>query len=292
MIVEDGAATRLHEHELAVNGITLHVATWGARTTPDRAVLLVHGLTASSRSWAAFGPVLAARGWYAIAPDLRGRGRSAKPPHGYGLPFHADDLLALCDALDLPTAHLVGHSLGALVGLFLGALHPARLGRLVLVDAGGRLPADTAQAIGASVARLGTPYPSLDAYLDTMRALPLWSWNPFWEGYFRYDAEERADGTVVSRVPRAAIAEENACNGAIRTEALADSVTAPTLIVRATDGLLGDGRGLILPAAEAARLTRAIAGSRLIEIPGTNHYTIFLAERFAEAVTSFLGAPR
>lgn len=62
MIVEDGAATRLHEHELAVNGITLHVATWGARTTPDRAVLLVHGLTTSSRSWAAFGPTLAAHG--------------------------------------------------------------------------------------------------------------------------------------------------------------------------------------------------------------------------------------
>lgn len=291
MIVEDGAATRLREHELAVNGITLHLATWGVRTTPDRAVLLVHGLTASSRYWAEFSPALAARGWYAIAPDLRGRGRSAKPAHGYGLPFHADDLLALCDALDLPAAHLVGHSLGALIGLFLAALHPERLRRLVLVDAGGKLPADTAQAIAGSLARLGTPYPSLDAYLGAMRRSPLWSWNPFWEAYFRYDAEERAGGGVVSRVPKGAIAEENACNAAIRTEVLPDSVRAPTLIVRATTGLLGADRGLILPAEEAERLTRVIAGSRLVEIPGTNHYTVVLDGRFTQAVTSFLAAP-
>lgn len=36
------------EHDLEVNGITLHYATWGESTGPERAVLLIHGLTASS----------------------------------------------------------------------------------------------------------------------------------------------------------------------------------------------------------------------------------------------------
>src|SRR6185312_11155918 len=47
------------------------------------------------------GPRLTERGWYVIAPDLRGRGWSGKPPHGYGIPYHVNDLLALTDALGL-----------------------------------------------------------------------------------------------------------------------------------------------------------------------------------------------
>src|SRR5205085_8245321 len=112
----DAATPR--EQTFDLGRVSLHVATWGTRAAPAGAVLLVHGLTASSREFVDLGPALAAAGWYVVAPDLRGRGRSSKPPHGYGLPFHADDLLALCDQLALQRVHLVGHSLGALIGLY------------------------------------------------------------------------------------------------------------------------------------------------------------------------------
>src|SRR5258708_3997884 len=134
-------------HDIVINGITLHVATWGAFTTPERAVVLVHGITASHLNWSEFGPHLAARGWDVIAPDLRGRGLSAKPPHGYGVPYHANDLLSLCDHFGLARMNLVGHSLGAMIGLFLGAIHPECIAKLVLIDAGGKLPPDTMQAL-------------------------------------------------------------------------------------------------------------------------------------------------
>src|SRR5437868_1197837 len=193
--------TTYAEHTLDLQGMALHYGTWGHFTHPQRAVLLVHGLTANHRWWAALGPALAARGWYAVAPDLRGRGLSAKPPHGYGIAFHADDLLALCDALGLPTVHVVGHSLGAQITIFLAAIHPQRVGRIVLVDAGGELPADAISAIAPALARLGTVYPSLDAFLQTMQQAPVYQWNRFWERHYRYDAEAHADGTVTSRVP-------------------------------------------------------------------------------------------
>jgi pimeloyl-ACP methyl ester carboxylesterase len=193
-------------HDVALAGVTLHVATWG-EPSPDRAVLLVHGITANNRSWAEFGPRLADAGWYAVAPDLRGRGRSAKPPHGYGLPFHAADMLSLADALGIATFHYVGHSLGALIGFYLAALYPGRLQRLTLVDAGGQLPADTVQAIAPALARLGKTYPSLDAYLATLRSPIFEPWEPFWDRYFRYDATVHPDGTAGSCVPPAAIAE-------------------------------------------------------------------------------------
>ena len=277
-------------HDLRVNGISLHYCTWGKFTRPERAVLLVHGLTASSQFWTSCGPRLAEQGWYAIAPDLRGRGLSEKPPHGYGLPFHVNDLLSLCDELSLPRVHLVGHSLGAFIGYFFAAIHPARLGKLVLVDAGGKIPEDALQALASSLQRLGQVYPSLDAYLATLRQAAVHPWTPFWEAYYRYDAFIHADGTVTSRVPKAAIDEENAVNFMIRTETLPAAVHAPTLIVRAALGTLGPERGFILPAEEAERIHSVIPGSRRLDIPDTNHYTITLSEVFLHEMLTFLQA--
>ena len=207
-------------HDQLVYGIRLRYQTWGELSHPDRAVLLVHGLTASSQEWALLGPALAERGWYAVAPDLRGRGLSDKPAHGYGMPYHVNDLLSLCDALGVPSVHLVGHSLGAQVGYFFAAVHPRRVGKLVLVDAGGRVPPDTLQIIGASLQRLGQVYPSLDAYLSERQQVPIHKWNGFWDAYYRYDAEVRADGTVSSRVSKSAIEEEIAVNTAINADVL------------------------------------------------------------------------
>ncbi len=273
--------------DASLPGITLHYATWGA-PNPARATLLIHGLTASHMEWARLSPALAADGCYVIAPDLRGRGRSSKPAQGYGVAFHAADLAALCDTLQLDAVDIVGHSLGAVIGMYMAAVYPQRVRRLVMVDAGGNIPEDTAQAIAASVSRLGTVYPSLDAYLGLMRQLPMFEWDDMWEAYFRYDAEVRPDGTVTSSVPRAAIEEESLALGLTRSETLPNLVRAPTLLIRATVGLLGPDRGLILPRAEAERLQGIIPNCQLVEIEGTNHYTVVTVQPFVESVRAFL----
>src|SRR5262249_7216183 len=149
--------------------------------------------------------------------------------------------------------------------MYMAAAYPQRVRRLVLVDTGGNIPQDTAQAIAASVSRLGTFYPSLDAYLERMRQLPMFEWDELWEDYFRYDAEVRADGTVTSSVPKAVVEEETLANSLLRLEALPNLVRAPTLLIRATVGLLGPDRGLLLPRAEAERLQGIIPNCRLIE---------------------------
>lgn len=98
-------------------------------------------------------------------------------------------------------------------------------------------------------------------------------------------------------MPSAAIAEEQLAAWFTRTDALPAAVRLPTLILRATVGLLGGERGQILPRAEADRLLAAIPGSRLVEIPGANHYTIVVAEMVGQEVATFLeeeagGAPQ
>ncbi|WIG61600.1 MAG: hypothetical protein OJF49_004348 [Ktedonobacterales bacterium] len=278
------------ENTLGIGGMTLHYVTWGERN-PERVVLLVHGLTASCREFALFGPALAEQGWYAVAPDLRGRGLSAKPPHGYAIPFHAHDLLTLCDALGAQQAHIVGHSLGAMIGVYTAALYPQRVRKLVMIDAGGKIPEDTQQAIAASVNRLGVVFPSLDAYLGLMSQLPVFQWNTLWEEYFRYDAEVHPDGTVTSRVPKHVIEEESFSLGALRTELLPAFVKQPTLIVRAALGTLAPDRGFVLAADEAERLRHEMADCQVVEIPDTNHYTIVLSDALEREIVSFLGEP-
>jgi pimeloyl-ACP methyl ester carboxylesterase len=284
------SAASTQELDQQLPGVALHYQTWGA-PNPDRAVVLIHGLTANHMTWALLGPHLADAGHYVIAPDLRGRGLSGKPPQGYGVAIHAADLLALLDALNIREADIVGHSLGAVIAMYLAAVHPARVRKLVMIDAGGKIPEDTAQAIGASVARLGASYPSLDAFLGLMRQLPMITeWTPLWEDYFRYDAETQPDGTVASRVPRSAIEEESLALALTRSEALPDLIHKPTLLIRATVGLLGPDRGFILPRDEAERVRDVIAGCQLVEIADTNHYTVVTLPAFADAVSAFLTA--
>ncbi len=168
------------EDTLGIGSLTLHYAAWRQAAGTGRAVLLIHGLTASGEEFALLGTALAEQGWWVITPDLRGRGLSGNPPHGSGVALHAHDLLTLCDHLGIASPAVVGHSLGAMIGMYLAAVYPPRMRRLVMIDAGGHIPDYMAQAIAASANRLGTVFPSLEAYQRLMRLLPMIQWNAVW----------------------------------------------------------------------------------------------------------------
>lgn len=158
----------------------------------------------------------------------------------------------------------------------------------MLVNAGGRVPADALQAIGSPLQRLGRVYPSLDAYMQEQQQSPIHAWNAFWEAYYRYDAQVQAAGTVPSRIPKAAIEEEVMVNVIITPDVLLARIQAPTLITRASLGTLAPDRGIILTADEVERVRGIIPDSRVVEIPGTNQYTIILSEVFTREVPAFL----
>lgn len=281
----------LTPHSLEVNGIQLHYVTWGQYSQPERTVLLVHGLTNNHRVWSEFGPSLAERGWYIIAPDLRGRGWSGKPQHGFGIPYHVNDLLALCDALGLQRVHYIGHSLGALIGYFFASVHPHRLNRIVMVDAGGRASPDILDILRPVLERLGRVYPSLDDYLQSLQAesASVHSWNDYWEGYYRFDADEQRDGSVTLRTSKAAIEEELSINATINFDVVLPFIKAPTLIMRAGQGTR-QPNWYVLTEEEAERVQGLIKGSKMVMIPDGNHYTIILSEVFKRNVLDFLSA--
>jgi len=100
------------------------------------AVVLIHGITSSGRTWERVVPALA-KHHTVIAPDLLGHGESAKPRGDYSLGAYASGVRDLLVALDVPRATVVGHSLGGGIAMQLSYQFPERVERLVLVDSGG-----------------------------------------------------------------------------------------------------------------------------------------------------------
>ncbi len=114
-------------------GIQLHVRQ--VVDPPAPPILLLHGLGVGGAVWQAFARRLLPT-FAAIAPDLRGHGASDAPASGYEPADYAMDLAELLAAL-LPAAvpvPVVGHSLGALVGLALADLRPELVSWLVMMD--------------------------------------------------------------------------------------------------------------------------------------------------------------
>jgi len=99
-------------------------------------VLLIHGITSSSRTWRQVMEPLAEH-HTVIAPDLLGHGRSAKPRGDYSLGAYASGIRDLMAVLGLTTATVVGHSLGGGIAMQFAYQFPERVDRLVLVDSGG-----------------------------------------------------------------------------------------------------------------------------------------------------------
>jgi pimeloyl-ACP methyl ester carboxylesterase len=99
-------------------------------------LVLVHGITSTSATWANVLPYLAER-FTVIAPDLLGHGESAKPRGDYSLGAYASGIRDLLLALGHERATFVGHSLGGGVAMQLAYQFPERCERLALVGSGG-----------------------------------------------------------------------------------------------------------------------------------------------------------
>jgi pimeloyl-ACP methyl ester carboxylesterase len=275
-----------------VGGVRLAVKTWPAPPSPRGTVVAVHGLTANHTCWYPLAGTLG-EAWRLVAYDLRGRGNSDKPERGYSVPQHAQDLARLLDRLDVERAVVMGHSLGAAIAVWFAVHHPGRVDRLVLVDGGLDVRPEVLDSLAPAIARLGVEYPSLEAFLAMLRGLPMFTgrWNDHLTRYFTYDVEPGPTGGVRSKVPRRAIEEEIAAAVRLRLWALHHRVAAPTLLLRAPDGLLTPD-DCLMTAEEAESMRHAIPGCRLVTVPGSNHYTILLADQptVRAALTEFLRA--
>jgi len=255
------------------DSIKIQLAVWEGK---GKQILCIHGITANCRFWDCLASALAPH-HRVIAMDLRGRGLSDKPPTGYSIEHHCKDVLSLIDDLGLKRPVLMGHSLGAFISLVFSAKYPQRVDRLILVDGGGKLTktqmAKVFAGIKPSLDRLGKTFPSFEYYISQMKQAPyLQPWNSYMETYFHYEVE-KVKGGLRSRVHPKHIEEEAKNLGKVDSRQFYKKVTSPTLILRATKGMLADD-DLLLPEDVAGRMVRQIPKAKRVDLEGTNHYSI------------------
>src|SRR5262249_50665600 len=117
------------------NGGELCVDTLGAERDP--AVLLIMGSNASMDWWEdEFCERLAAGGRFVVRYDHRDTGESVSYPPGapgYSGPDLVADAAGILDALDLPSAHVVGQSMGGALAQVLALDDPHRVSTLCLI---------------------------------------------------------------------------------------------------------------------------------------------------------------
>jgi pimeloyl-ACP methyl ester carboxylesterase len=99
-------------------------------------LVLVMGIGYDSSLWTLHQvPELSTR-FRVVLLDNRDAGRSSRADHVYTIADMADDVAGLLDALDIQSTHLLGLSMGSMIGMEFALRHADRLDRLVLAGPG------------------------------------------------------------------------------------------------------------------------------------------------------------
>jgi pimeloyl-ACP methyl ester carboxylesterase len=257
------------------------------RTTGDpgaEPLLLIMGLGQQLNGWpSAFCEALAARGHYVVRFDNRDIGRSSRSPYPapsnlqlavrrfpatqYTLADMAEDTNGLIAGLGFDSVHVVGASMGGMIGQTLAARHPERVRTLTSMISNTGASRVGRPAL-STWRRMAMPPPKdKEAFVD--RAVDMWrhigaDGYPFDEVQVRAIAREsweRGGGAEM----RLGAARQIAAimKSGDRTEEL-HRITAPTLVIH------GD-RDLMVHPSGGRATANAIPGARLHTIHGMGH---------------------
>ncbi|MGW8333530.1 alpha/beta fold hydrolase [Streptomyces sp. NPDC055897] len=248
-------------------------------------VVLAHGFGCDQNMWRSTVPALV-EDYRVVLFDYVGAGRSDVSAfserrysslHGY-----AQDVVDVCEALDLRDAVFVGHSVSSMVGVLAADMVPERIGSLVMVAPSPRYIDEDGYRGGFSAEDIDELLASLEAnYLGWSGAMaPVIMGNPD-----RPELGDELKNSFCATDPEMA-------RVFARTTFLSDSrdelksVKVPTLILECT-------QDAIAPREVGAFVHRAIPGSQLVTLDATGHCPHMSApEATNDAILNFLAGRR
>ncbi len=187
--------------------------------------------------------------------DLRGHRGSPVPPGPYTVDELGRDVLALLDTLELDRVLYCGLSLGAMIGMWLGAHAPDRIRRLALLCTAAYLPpaegwlTRAAQVRAAGTASIAEP------------SLARWFTAPFLVGHRDEVARYRS---MLAGIPDEGYAGCCEAIAAMDLRPVLSRIGAPTLVVA---GLADPAT----PPAYAEEIAAGVPDARLDVVPGAAH---------------------
>ena len=207
-----------------------------------------------------------------IRYDRRGHGKSGVPPGPYSIERFGRDVLAILDDLNIDRVHWCGLSMGGMVGQWLGANAPERIGRLILANTACYYPDPANWLARIKAVQEG----GIAAVADTVIAG--WLTADFREREPRIAAHLKA---MLTATP---VAGYLGCCEALSTlyqRALLPKIKSPTLVIA--------GRhALSTPIAAGEFIRSQIPGASLTILDAAHISNIEQAHAFTDAVVGFL----
>lgn len=259
--------------QVASQGALIDYETTGS----GEPVLCIAGFGCDRTIWSLAAPKLSPP-LRVITFDNRGTGRTTGSEEVKSIAQMAEDAAAVLDALELPSAHVAGHSMGGMIALELALSHADRVRSLTLINTGartdarnkliietwGELPRLVSPEMGA---RLSLPWVYTESFLSRPGVLDeimkLIAANPF-----------QPSATALFGQSRAISAFD-------ATEKLGQ-VACPTLVVAGREDIL-----MRLPSSE--QLAQGIRGAEMRIIDGVGHgLPIEAPAALASVLTAFV----
>lgn len=253
----------------------LHAATGGHPPTGGPTAVLVHGAGGNRTQWGTQARHLAARGFDVLAIDLPGHGNSPDPActdiGSYGAAVLAD-----LDERGIDRVALAGHSMGAMIALWMAATAPDRVSHLGLIGAGLALAVNPALLDGTR----DEPLVAAAAIVDWGHSSASHIGASETPGLWMDGIDLAVFRAEIAAHPGSLHADFAATADFDGTE-LAQSVAAPTLVISGQ-------RDLMTPPKLGKAAAAAIEGATYIELAGAGH--MLMTERpleLSKALHSF-----
>ncbi len=255
--------------------LTLRGLSWQAPNSPTHATPIIglHGWLDNAATFTRIAPELSR-----LAPvhciDLPGHGHSdhRAPGQAYPLVDYVADVAELIDAHFEGPVHIVGHSLGGILGAIYAASFPERVERLVMIDSLGPLtlaPEKSAGQLRKGITKLlrGSGQSMTYGSLQDAAKIRAGGLSPLSseaanllvprnlrevDGGYQWRTDARLRYPSLTRFDEAQV------------EGFLTAIESPTLFVRAEDGLLGGRENW-------RNRSGLISDFREVCVPGTHH---------------------
>jgi sigma-B regulation protein RsbQ len=260
--------------------VTRHNVTVGG--VPDgQPMLFAHGFGCDQHMWRHLAPRFADR-FRTVLFDHMGAGRSDlsgyEPGRYATLDGYADDVLRICEALDLRDVVFVGHSVSAMIGVLAANREPDRFAHLVLIGPSPRYIDDDGYTGGFQPGDIDELLDSLDSnYLGWSSAMaPVIMGNPdrpelgaeLTESFCRTDPE------IQRHFARATFLSDNRADLA--------AVRVPCLVLQCSDDV-------IAPDVVGRYVHERLPDSSFVQLDATGHCPNLSApDETADAIAAYL----
>ncbi|MBI5289329.1 MAG: alpha/beta hydrolase [Chloroflexi bacterium] len=266
---------------VVINGLRLHYREYGDPKAPP--LVLLHGVAMEAHSWDRFAADLGPR-YRTLALTARGHGDSERASE-YNAMHNIADAAQFIDLVAGGSAVVCGLSMGGATALFLAAMHPTKVSRLVIVEFGPRQREGARRLEGA----LAEAPDAWDTFQD---ALPVFHVgygadvpDDVLLAYMPHVLRRGDDGKLRGKLdPKLVLqrtsADDTADNDAPIWAACA-AIKCPTLLVHGEKSYIISGEGM-------ARMATTIPDARLVTVDADHVVPLENPGGFLAAVESFL----